>query len=317
LKLNSNTWGIGIVRYDILTLGDYFFDQIFSGLPRFPVLGCETYADELVSTGGAMYISVAVLTSLGAKVGWPAYFGDDYYSCFVRGLARQNGIDLELAKIVERPYQRVSTSIPYQGDRAFVTFVDPEADDLQQHWLESMDRCEFSHLHLGGWTPVAQLRLLAEKAHRKGATVSMDCQDVQCLLNPSTCLDPLEFVDIFMPNAREAKIVTESNDIESALEKLMSLVKLAVVKDGENGAWIGHKGTIIHSPAIFSGRVVDTTGAGDCFNAGFLFGHLVENLSLDTCLRYGNFCGGFSVASVGGATKTPTYDELKSRLKQE
>ena len=191
------------MRYDILTLGDYFFDQIFSGLPRFPVLGCETYADSLVSTGGAMYITVAALTRLGAKVGWPAYFGDDYYSCFVRGLAKDTGIDLELAKIADHPYRRVTTSMPYQGDRAFVTFVDPEADDLQQYWLESLDRCEFSHLHLGGWTAETELRPLAEKAHSKGATVSMDCQDVQCLLNPPTCLEPLEYVDIFMPNARE------------------------------------------------------------------------------------------------------------------
>ena len=62
------------MRYDILTLGDYFFDQIFSGLPRFPVLGCETYADSLVSTGGAMYITVAALTRLGGQSGLACLF---------------------------------------------------------------------------------------------------------------------------------------------------------------------------------------------------------------------------------------------------
>jgi sugar/nucleoside kinase (ribokinase family) len=149
------------MQYDILVLGDYFFDQIFSELPRFPVLGCETYAQELVSTGGAMYITATALQRLGVRVGWPAYFGDDYYSQYVYNLAQKTGIDLSLARLVERPYRRVTTSIPYQGERAFVTFADPNPDDLREYWLSSMDRCEFSHVHLGGWTSVPDLRPLA------------------------------------------------------------------------------------------------------------------------------------------------------------
>lgn len=301
-------------RYDIVTLGDYFFDQIFSGMPRFPVLGCETYADELVTTAGAMYITVAALTRLGARVGWPAYFGNDYYSCFVRDIARKNGVDLALAKVVDSPYRRVTTSIPYQGDRAFVTFADPEPDDLYQHWLDSLDTCDFAHLHLGGWTATPELRPLVEKARSKGATVSMDCQDEPCLLEPPTCIAPLGLVDIFMPNAREAKIIAETDDLQEAIQKLMPLVEFVVVKDGADGAWVGHNGQIFHAPAVCVGQAVDTTGAGDCFNAGFLFGHYVEKAPPETCLRYGNICGGFSVTSVGGATCTPTYDELKAHL---
>jgi len=298
------------MQYDILTLGDYFFDQIFSGLPRFPVLGCETYADELVTTGGGMYITVATLNRLGARVGWPAYFGCDYYSKFVRDLARCRDIDLSLAQVADHPFRRVTTSIPYGGERAFVTFADPIPEDWRTHWLNSLDQCDFRHLHLGGWTSTPELRPLADKAHAKGATVSMDCQDVRCLLEPPTCMGPLSLVDVFLPNAREALIITETTDIESALHQLMPQVEVAVIKDGANGAWAGRRGEIVHAPAVSVGPLVDTTGAGDCFNAGFLFGYIVEKAPLAKCLQYGNICGGFSVTGVGGATCAPDYAEL-------
>jgi sugar/nucleoside kinase (ribokinase family) len=83
-----------------------------------------------------------------------------------------------------------------------------------------------------------------------------------------------------------------------------------VIKDGANGAWIGCEGETCHVPAVDAGPVVDTTGAGDCFNAGFLFGHVVEKAPPEICARYGNICGGLSVTQVGGSTASPTREQL-------
>ncbi|NDJ60070.1 MAG: carbohydrate kinase family protein [Chloroflexi bacterium] len=279
-------------------------------MPQFPALGREICSTDLTTTGGAMYITAASLTRLGAHVGWPAYFGNDSYSHFVHDLARQEGVDLSLAKVVDRPYRLVTTSIPFSGERAFVTYADPDPDDLYQHWLNSLQRSEFKHVHIGGFMLEQDLMALIRVARDKGATISMDCQDGPHLHQPCKCRDLAREVDIFMPNAREAVIVAETDDVASALDRLMQVIDVVVIKDGANGVLIGHQGAVTHVPAIQAGEVVDTTGAGDCFNAGFLYGYIVEGASLEQSGIYGNICGGLSVTGVGGATNAPTHAEL-------
>lgn len=300
-----------MLQCDILLLGEYFFDQIFTGMPEFPELGREVYASDLTTTGGAMFITAAALTRLGAKVGWPACFGDDAYSQFVRDLAVREGIDLTLARSLPHPYRRVTTSIPLEGERAFVTYADPQVPDRDDHWLASMERCHFAHLHLGSLMPGAAMELLTTAARRKGTTVSSDCQDGPHLKDPQACREAVRLVDIFMPNAREAQIIAETTDMRHVLARLLELTPLVVIKDGANGAWVGRRGgEVLHAPAVCVGPAVDTTGAGDCFNAGFLYGYIVERAPLERCLLYGNICGGLSVTAVGGATAAPTRAEL-------
>ncbi len=303
-----------MLTYDILLIGDYFFDQIYTGLPQFPELGREICAPRLTTTGGAMYTTAAALTRLGVNVGWAAYFGSDYYSHFVHDLALHEGVDLSLAKRTDECYRLVTTSLPFQGERAFVTFVDPEPPDLHDHWLSSLDRCQFKHLHLGGMEKTAFTRAVIRRAKELGATVSLDCSDGTHLDKPCDCRETLALADIFMPNAREALIVTEKRDLASAMKVLTQLVKLVAVKDGANGCWIGQGDDVIHIPGIDPGTVIDTTGAGDCFSAGFLRGWVCENAPLATCGHYGNICGGLSVTGVGGATAAPTYDQMKRWL---
>jgi sugar/nucleoside kinase (ribokinase family) len=143
--------------YDVFLPGDYFFDLIYTGLPEFPMLGREVYSQGLIATGGAMYITAASLRRLGVRVGWSACFGNDYYSQYVRQLALEEGIDLSLARQMNQPYRRVTTSIPYQGERAFVTYQDPPPCDLQAFWLERMRANQFAHLHLGGLLSLERL----------------------------------------------------------------------------------------------------------------------------------------------------------------
>ncbi len=306
------------MHYDILLLGDYFFDMIYTGLEQMPVLGHETYTQNLIATGGAMFTTAAAMRRLGTQVGWATHFGNDYYSQYVLNLALNENIDLSIVKNLDHPYRRVTTALALHGERAFVTFVDPDEADMHSYWLDTMNNCTFNHLHFGGLVHPDEIQPYVEKAHALGATVSMDCQDTPMLKEIHQWHEIVNTADIFMPNAREALLLTGASDVQVALRQLGTWCdgRLVVVKDGANGACAIKNGEVFYAPAMKVSQVVDTTGAGDCFNAGFLHAYIVEHQPIDVCLRYGNICGGYSVQGVGGATTAPTYAQLQAMLTQ-
>lgn len=300
--------------YDVLVFGDYFFDIIYTGLPEFPSLGREVYSNAMTSTGGALFITACALRRLEVNVGWAGQFGNDAYSQFVRGLATEEHIDLALARSMDRPYQRVTTSMPFQGERAFVTYADESPDDWFDYWMGIARSASYRHMHLGGLLCLDQAEPLFELARSHGATISMDCQDVPLLAEGCDWKRLLGLVDVFMPNAREAKIIAGTDDLQTAIAQISAWMPTLVVKDGGNGAWVATAKTVTHAPCVCAGEVIDTTGAGDCFNAGFLYGMIVERVDPYTAAKFGNICGGLSVTGVGGATTAPTKTELQAWL---
>jgi sugar/nucleoside kinase (ribokinase family) len=301
-------------HYDVFLPGDYCYDLIYSGLNKFPEPGCEVYGDGILSTGGGMYTVAVALHRLGVQVGWSPCFGNDYYSGFVRQLALDEGLDLLQAKEVDAPYRRISTAIPFEGERAFVSYMDVPPCNMIAHWSEAMQRCSFQHLHMGAVTTLDQMMALVDNAHERGATVSLDSQDVPNLKSACDWSKLLKRIDIFMPNAREARIITGVDHLERAIRRLMQWVKIVVVKDGANGAWLGTAGQVTRIPGIQIDPVIDTTGAGDCFLAGFLAGYVCDRVALDDCVRYGNICGALSVTAVGGSTAAPTHADVLARM---
>lgn len=296
--------------YDVLLLGDYFYDLIYTGLPEFPSLGQECYCTGVTSTGGAMFITATALRRLGTRVGWVCNFGTDEYSRFVRELATKEDIDLAWARSLDTPFRRITSAMPFEGERAFLTYVDPDPADFYDYWMQAVETASYSHLHVGGLMPPEHMMPLFKRARERGATVSMDCQDAPQLRTPCDWAKLLATVDIFVPNAREARLITHIDDVGEAARKINQWVKIVVVKDGARGAWVAVNGQARLYPGIEAGKVVDTTGAGDCFNAGFLYGYVVEHAPFDVCARYGNICGGMSVTGVGGATAAPTRVQL-------
>lgn len=300
--------------YDVLVLGDYFYDLIFTGLEAFPVLGQEKISKDLVTTGGGAYSTVCALHRLGVHVGWRAHFGSDEYSEAIFQLARQEGIDMSISRRSPLPYRRVTAALPLHGERAFVTHVDPAPEDKQEFWMTALRDVRYRHVHLGGALPEERIAPIATLVHQRGATLSMDCADVPLLYNNHAWQDTIMHLDVFMPNAREARLITRADGLEAAMQRLLEWCPVVVVKDGANGALVGGRDdssvTIVRAAAIDAGACVDTTGAGDCFNAGFLYGWVKEKAPLSRCALYGNICGGLSVTGEGGATAAPDLDML-------
>lgn len=294
--------------YDVLLLDNYFCDLIFTNVPAMPQLGTEIYASGFHMTPGGVYNTAVTLNRLGLSVGWACDFGNDFFSRFVLEEVRREGLDNSLFRNHSSPVRYVTVAISLPQDRAFVSYADdheerPAVSLVEQH----KPRClippalRFSESDLQ----------LYEAARRNGCLVYMECEYGSATLETPGVVDALCAVDIFAPNADEALHLTATESVEDALALLAELTSVVVIKLGRGGSIARVGGETVKVPAI-DVEVFDTTGAGDCFNAGFLYGHLRGD-TLENCLRYGNICGGLSTTAYGSSA-VPTVEHLQWRV---
>ena len=297
-------------RYQVIQYGCYFCDLIFTGLPRMPALGEEIYGSGFEIRPGANFNPALAFKRLGVRAGWVCDFGTDLFSRFVLERCQVEGIDGGLFEHLPFPLQRVTVAMSFPHDRAFISFMDPDhLPTLRPILLR--ERPDWLYLP----------NLFAEEIHQDifcaareaGTKIYMDCQFNDATLAQPAVQAAIAAVDIFAPNQLEAQRLTGTASAEEALAALACVAPLAIVKCGARGALAQSGDTVIHSPALAVDRVVDTTGAGDCFNAGFLYG-LLRGEPLETCLRLGNICGGLSVTAPGGAA-IPTTEEVENYLR--
>lgn len=298
-------------EYEILIPGNYFCDLVFTGVPSLPTLGSEVYTSGLTVTVGGVLNTVIALQRLGVRVGWWGEIGTDMFSRFLLDTIEREGVDTTLVVRRDAPFQRVTVAISYPHDRAFLTYVDPAPTTVQMAFaaLESV-RCK--HLHFTGLPLDPRTSELLDRARSRGIVVSMDCQDRPVTLETPGVRAVIERLDIFMPNAREAMRLAGRNTVAEAAEVLRPLVSLLVIKDGANGAWAWQGGHVWHEAAT-PVTPIDTTGAGDVFNGGFLAAFR-EGRTIDACLRWGNVCGGLSTLGIGGTATAPTRDAVEEVL---
>ncbi len=296
---------------DVLVLGDYFCDLIVTGLREVPHLGADVFGDSMEIAPGGAYIMTVALHRLGVKVRWAPRLGNDLFSRFLVEEAQREGIDNSLFQQFPKPQRNISLSFSFTHDRGFISYRDPNPSGLSWALIESQQPRWVVNIPFDG---SVETRRFAATIHQNGGSVYSDCQYVTTTLNQPGLTDMLHSVNIFAPNLSEACQLTGESDPETATSRLAEFCPLVVVKCGADGAYARSGSKTWYSPAL-KVSVVDTTGAGDCFNAGFLFGHL-RGEPIETCLRYGNICGGLSVTKRGGASAAPTLEQLKKFLQE-
>jgi len=298
--------------FDVIMPGYLFCDLIFQGLPSLPHLGEEIFSNSLHISPGGVYITAVAMRRLGMKIGLISDLGNDMFSDFIRAKLRLEDIPDILLRHHPEPMPTITAALSFPEDRAFVTYM-ADLDKMEPFSGNVLDICTAKLLHLPGLKEAFASRELVVKAQKKGMTISLDCQWHPDLMDHPNVWDILKKIDLFLPNEKEAIYLTKTTSPEDALEVLKSKVSSAVIKLGPQGA-IGYNRDkeTIRVPAL-KVDVVDTTGAGDSFNAGFLFAYLCK-LSYKESMAYGNICGGLSVSKVGGSTALPTLEQLQLRL---
>jgi sugar/nucleoside kinase (ribokinase family) len=296
-------------RYQLIHYGLYFCDLIFTGLTRMPELGQEYYSTGMELRPGANFNPALAFQRLGVKAGWVCDFGTDFFSRYVLEQCQEEGIDPGLFELLPIPLPRITVAMSFPQDRAFVSFMDPDHLPPLRPILER-ERPEW--LYLPNLFPAESHKDIFCAAREVGTKIYMDCQFTQASLDDDNVRAAIAAVDVFAPNQLEALQLTGAATVEEALGILGCLAPLVIIKCGPKGALAQIGDQVLHSPGLAVEKVVDTTGAGDCFNAGFLYG-VLRGEPLERCLRLGNICGGLSVTGAGGAA-IPTIDEVEKYL---
>jgi sugar/nucleoside kinase (ribokinase family) len=289
-------------RFDVIAVGRPSLDLIFTGLPRWPVIGLDMDVVGFDVCAGASFNTVAAATRLGLRVGYVSMVGNDACSELVLREFAAEGIPTELLRTLDRPMTFVSASLNHDGDRGFVTYVEDAGEDDPELGRIAADVVSSGvgrHLHLYADAEPHLPRL----AHAAGMTVSLDASDGPWW-DPAAPLETvLEHADVVFANEAEAVAMTGAPDVETALALLAEHAACVVIKRGADGA-IGRSGDEIASSPAELVHTVDTTGAGDCFNAGFLYGWL-RGMPLGEALTIANICAGGAVTAFGGYRGCP------------
>ena len=285
-------------RYDVLLQGNQYCDLTFTFTQRdsLPLLGQETYADDFAVNAGGIFNLASTLTRLGIGVGLVTQLGADLFSRFIAERMQECGLSLELTSWVEEPLPVVTAGISFPHDRLFISYAAPRHRDLDPPKItpDDLDRYRPRALFTFGEVGID----LCREARSRGILVYVDAHWNLDHLRSSYLRELLQHVDVFSPNLPEALEITGAGSAEEALDGLSRLCRCVAIKCGSEGCLAWRDGERIAVPAI-AVQAVETTGAGDNFNAGLIYG-LLHGYPFERCLRYANVAGGLSTQVLGG-----------------
>jgi sugar/nucleoside kinase (ribokinase family) len=288
-------------QFDVVVAGELNLDLILYGLPEQLPTEREFLADGLMVTlGSSSAILAHNLAALGAQVGFASLIGDDPLGEIALQRLAAAGVDISRVKKASGRTTGLTVILQHEGRRRILTYPGTMADmstaDLDKKFLSSA-----RHFHLSSFFLQPKLRPHVVELFREmkaaGLSTSFDTND-----DPEDrwegVFDVLANVEVFLPNEREAMRLTGAASLDAAVEKLAPRVPVLAVKLGRQGALARRGKEEFRCPAA-KVSPVDPVGAGDSFDAGFLYQY-VKGADLRTCLQYGNLAGALSTTMPGG-----------------
>jgi sugar/nucleoside kinase (ribokinase family) len=289
-------------QFDLSVVGELNLDLVLYGLPAVFELDREYLASDLrLTLGSSSAIFAHNFALLGNRVGFSSAIGSDPLGELCLQCLAESGADVSRVRrfpdrhtgqtvILHQPHRRFI--LTYPGVMAEMRFEDLDLDFI------------FSarHLHLASYflqralrPRIAELFRLAKQA---GLTTSLDTNDDPDDLWQEDAADTLKFVDVLLPNEHEACRLARDEDPLRSADILARKVPLLVMKRGEKGV-LARQGSSRFEASPPVTETVDTIGAGDSFDAGFLH-RFIRGAGIEDCLRFGNLSGALSTTRQGG-----------------
>ncbi|HSY31207.1 MAG TPA: carbohydrate kinase family protein [Verrucomicrobiae bacterium] len=301
---------------DVMVVGDLFAELVMSGFSSWPGrAGEELFAERFCrEIGGGAAITACGLAKLGAKVGVVGVVGETDGQRLIERL-ESRGVNTSAIQRSSREPTAVTVSISSATDRTFLTYMGANCE-LPANLQQIASRGDFArarHIHLAFAPKPAEADNLFRAVISQGCTLSVDVGWHPEWLSDTHSREALRSVNIFFPNEREAALMTGENDPRLILRHFGRMgFRTVALKLGPAGAALLCDGTITFCEPIMIPSL-DTTGAGDCFDAGFLYAWLRGD-NPQNCLRAGTICGALSTRCLGGIDGFPTVAELDAQL---
>jgi sugar/nucleoside kinase (ribokinase family) len=306
--------------FDLMVLGDANPDLVLSGDSVVPAFGqAERLVDDgQLVIGGSGAIFACGAAKLDLRVAFAAVVGDDMFGRFMCDELQAHGVDTSAVAMVPERSTGVTVVLSGPEDRAMLTFAGTTGD-LRRSMIDDDLLRRARHIHVSSYflqrELVPELPALLHEARGGEATTSLDPNWDPSGIWDGGLLGLLPEVDVFLPNEVEALSLARISVIEGAIARLRSSgAGTVVVKTAGQGAVGAQASEQIVVPALPT-QVVDSTGAGDSFDAGFLAGFLGGE-PLGRCLEIGNACGALSTRGLGGTSTQPTMVEVLETLER-
>jgi sugar/nucleoside kinase (ribokinase family) len=301
----------------IIVAGNIYCDLIFPRLPSLPALGEETRTEQFAMTiGGGAFITAAGLVRLGVPAAARTFIGRDALGTMQLAALRRERVNVSQTVRHAKLGAGVTVAFSTSDDRGFLTYPGCTVDAarlLRVRDLAALRRVH--HVHFAGMpAPFGQRLVVLESLAAAHVTTSLDIGWNPDRYGVPGFREVLRRVTVFLPSWRDAQWLTERVTPEDAVRALGEIVPVPVIKLGVDGAVGLEDGTPVRvaPPAVTS---IDTTGAGDAFNAGFLWAYL-RGEPIRRCLLAGNICGALSTRGIGGTATFPTLPELRRSLRE-
>jgi sugar/nucleoside kinase (ribokinase family) len=303
--------------HDVLVAGELNVDLILRGNVR-PEFGqVENLVEDMTLTaGGSAAIFAASAAKMGLRVLYASVVGDDLFGEFMLEAMQDAGVDTSLVRVDPDVKTGATVHLSRGHDRAMLTYLGSIAAVRPEH-VPSEAYEKARHLHvaspflLSGLYPA--MPTMMRRAKRAGLSISLD-----------TNWDPtgrwalagfFEHLDVFIPNEAELLAISGETALDAAIEIMATRVPVLVVKRAHAGALVVREGRERIEVPGFDVPAVDTTGAGDTFDGGFIAGWLRDE-PLRECLLLGSACGALTVQQAGGFAGQPTWEQAKAFIQQ-
>ncbi len=318
--------GMGNALVDVLIKmnDDRLLEQF--GLPKgsMQLVNADTAKDILqsiehlkpdVASGGSAANTINGLAALGVPCGYIGKTGNDNYGRIFSDDMKANRIETFLFS-GENETGRAITMISPDSERTFATFlgaaIELTAEDLDKALFENYDI-----FHIEGY--LVQNHQLIEKslrmAHESGLKISIDLASYNVVEDNLEFLKELigKYVDIVFANEEEARAFTGKGS-EDALDDIAKICDIAIVKTGKDGSLVKCRGKR-YNIAAEKANPVDTTGAGDLYASGFLYG-LAKGLPFEKCGRIGSIIAGKVIETIGAKLDDTDWQYVRTRLEK-